>query len=95
MGFILYLLPFIAGYIVGYLDSVRGVSNAVDRFDAVNVVGWLVSWCGNFMGLAALILGSISIAREKRNAFGIAGIALGALLTCGCLATVAYNLSQL
>lgn len=95
LGLVLYFLPFIAGYIMGYIAGLNGASDTVDRFDPINVIGWFVSWCGNFSGLAALILGSISVAREKKNVFGIAGIVVGTLLTCGCLATIAYNLSQM
>ena len=91
IGFILYFIPFIAGYIAGII----GVSYAIERSDTVNVLGWFVSWCGNFLGLVALVLGGISVASEKKNAFGIAGIVLGTLLTIGCLASVVYNLIQM
>jgi hypothetical protein len=99
VGIILYLLPFIFGFIVGYivgsLEAANGVPIPMEGLDTLNVMGWLVSWCGNFLGLVALILGSISITREKKKAFGFIGIVLGTLLTCGCLATVAYNLSRM
>ena len=91
IGLILYIIPFIAGYIAG----ISGVSYTVDRLDPVNVFGWFVSWCGNLLGLAALVLGGISVAREKKNVIGITGIVLGTLLTCSCVAGIAYNLSRM
>lgn len=94
LGPILYVLPFVIGYIEGYIAGMTGTARPVGPMDPVNIAGMAVSWCGNAFGLVAFVLGSISITREKRNFFGIAGLVLGALMTCGCIATVAYNISQ-
>lgn len=95
LGVILYVLPFTVGYIAGYVAGLTGTGHPPDPMGPQNIAGMVISWCGNFLAFAALILGAISVAREKKKVFGIIGLALGIFMTCGCLATVAYNISQM
>lgn len=91
IGVILYCLPYGLGVIVG----LSGIPLTIERSSPVNVLGWFVSWCGSFMGFIALALGSVSVSREEKKTFGIIGIVLGLLLTCSCLASIAFNISQI
>jgi hypothetical protein len=85
------LFPYIAGYLTGR----SGLIVEAELLRTLTVMGWVVSWCGNFFGFVGLVLGAVSVAREEKKVFGILGLVFGLALTCVCLATVAYNLSRL
>lgn len=91
LSVIFYCIPFSTGLIIGATNNLSVLETAPTLITALNIVGY----CGNFLGLVALILGGISIARDEKKALGIVGVVISLLLTCGCLVGAVMNLSQL
>lgn len=90
VGLITYCIPFGTGFVLGATDNVSVLYENPALTNGLNIIGY----CGNFIGLIALVLGGISIAKEEKKGLGIAGVVLSVLLTCGCLATIIISMTS-